>query len=75
MQAKLFSKWEEHLGQLIAEMVGSREEFAAMQLGKRKEEVALAMPKVWPLLMSLLWLWDQQHVHEAEADPTTCWHP
>mmetsp|Transcript_21054 Transcript_21054/g.53527 ORF Transcript_21054/g.53527 Transcript_21054/m.53527 type:complete len:250 (-) Transcript_21054:290-1039(-) len=46
VEAKLFSKWEEHLGQLIAEMVGSREEFATMQLGKRKEEVALAMPKV-----------------------------
>ncbi len=44
-----------------------------MQLGKRKEEVALAMPKVWPLLMSSRCLWDQQHAHEA--DPTACPHP
>ena len=46
LQAKLMNKWEEYLGQLAAEMMGSREEFAILQLRKRKDEAREAMSEV-----------------------------
>lgn len=48
MQANLISKWEEFVGQLAAEIMGSREEFALSVLGKRKSEVLEAMSEVRP---------------------------
>ena len=46
MQAKLANKWEDYVGQLAAEIMGSREDFALKVLGKRKSEAVEAMSKV-----------------------------
>ena len=48
MQVELANKWEDYVGQLAAEIMGSREEFALKVLGKRKSEAVEAMSKVRP---------------------------
>lgn len=45
-QAKLYNRWDDYVGQVAAEIIASREEFAMNVLKKRKSEAVEAMPEV-----------------------------
>lgn len=46
LQAKLNAPFGQYLGQLAAEMLSAREEFAMTTMKKRKAEAASALPQV-----------------------------